>query len=59
MPDSIIGPLDSFTAAVMRRFIPIMNKMGEMVQPVTIPFSRSCHWVVNWVVWNRNLNPLK
>lgn len=59
VPDLIIGPLDSFPAAVISRFIALTDKMGEMVQPITIPFSRSCHWVVNWTVWNRNLNPPK
>lgn len=28
MPDSIVGPLDSFPAAVMSRFIPMTNKDG-------------------------------
>ena len=59
VPDSIDGPLDSFSAAVMSRFIPMTNRIGEMVQPVTIPFSRSCHWVVKWAVFNRSLNPPK
>lgn len=41
MPDFIIGPLDSFPAAVMSRFIPMINRIGEMVQSVIIPFSRT------------------
>ncbi len=31
MPDSIIAPLDSFPDAFMSRFIPMINKMGEIL----------------------------
>ncbi len=31
MPDSIIGPLDSFPDAFRSRFIPMINKMGEIL----------------------------
>lgn len=45
-PDLIISPLDSFPAAMMSRSIPIMNRMGEVMQPVMIAFCRTCHSVV-------------
>lgn len=51
-PDLIIGPLDCFTTAVMSRLFPITNKIRKMLQPFMIPFSKSCHWVVNSVVQN-------
>lgn len=57
MPGSILSPLDFFPAAVMGRFIPIFKKVGEIEQHMIIPFSRSCHWVVKWVVWNCSVNP--
>lgn len=42
MPDSIFGHWASFSAAVIRRFTPMMKRMGEIVQSVMIPFSRLC-----------------
>uniref|UniRef100_A0A0E9XJG5 Uncharacterized protein n=1 Tax=Anguilla anguilla TaxID=7936 RepID=A0A0E9XJG5_ANGAN len=35
-PDSILGPQASFLAAVMRRFIPMMKRIGEIVKPVRV-----------------------
>jgi len=37
----------------------MMNKMGEIVHPVTIPFSTGCHFVVNLADWNRSLMSLR
>lgn len=54
-PAAVFGPLDFVLAAEMIRFIPMMNKMGEIVHPVTIPFSTGCHFVV----YNRSLMSLR
>ena len=37
----------SFPAAVMMRFMPMLNRMGETAHPATIPFSRCCHCMVS------------
>ncbi len=58
-PAAVTGPLASAAAAVIRRFVPIMNRMGETVHPVTIPISRSCHVAVNLAVLNHSLNDLR
>ena len=38
-----IGPMGFFPAGIVSRRIPMMNEDSEMVQNVTIPFSKFCH----------------
>ena len=49
----VFGPLVSLSPALMIIFIPITNRITEMVHPVTIPFCSGCHVVVNLLVVNR------
>lgn len=42
----VLGPFFSCSAVLIIIFIPITNKITEMVQPVVIPLSSLCHSVV-------------
>ena len=52
-PVSVSGPLVSLSAALMRRFIPIMKRATDIVHPVIILFSMACHSVVSLLTADR------
>lgn len=52
VPVDVLGPFVSFSAAMIIRFIPITNKINEMLQPVVIPLSSLCHSVVKHPIEN-------
>lgn len=52
VPVDVLGPFVSFSAAMIIRFIPITNKINEILQTVVIPLSSLCHSVVKHPIVN-------
>ena len=50
IPLAVFGPRVSLSAALMMRFIPMTKRMGNVVHPMTIPFSTFWYLVHWWVI---------